>query len=173
MNRTCHKNCSDNCLKHGKQRSESVRGIDTAGVIDTMIQDATEHGVQFTRGDLQDLLNADGEDEVTETVTLEGLGREVAGLQNEQNECDEPVAIDGEEELYISEQLKCLARARAILERHGEVDDAGQKAFGGCQRALLHENVRKMRKTTIADHFSKLCQSYSMIAIQTCPAYMY
>lgn len=79
----------------------------------------------------------------------------MAALQHEQNECDEPEAMDGEGKLSISEQLECLAHARAILERHVELGDAGQKAFSGCQRALRHEKVGNMRQTTIVDHFSK------------------
>lgn len=61
--------------------------------------------------------------------------------------------MDEEEKLSISDQLKCLARARAILERNVEVDDTGQKAFSGCQRALRYEKVGNMRQKTIADYF--------------------
>ena len=119
-----------------------------------MVRDATKHGVRFTRVGLESLLNPEGENEVTEEATLEELGREVAGMEEETFQLDEPDP-DEEEQMSIEEELACLARARAILERQGELSDSGRMGFSSCQRALRLEKLASMKQTTILDHFRK------------------
>eukprot|EP00171_Calliarthron_tuberculosum_P004123 IDg4123t1 len=119
------KNCFDHCLKQGVRKTEEERGIATSSTVDSMERDATENGVAFTRAGLENLLNAEEEDDVTEDPTLEDLGREVAGQNDEVLSEAEPDEMAEEEHLSVEQELLCLAQARSILERHGALSDEG------------------------------------------------
>ena len=75
------KNCFNHCLKEGVANSEVGRGVDEVGVVDSMVRNAMEHGATFTRAGLINLFRPDSEDAVTETVTLQELDEEVAGIE--------------------------------------------------------------------------------------------
>lgn len=66
---------------------------------------------------------------VTEEPSLEDLGREVAGTEEEVVSEVDSDEMDGDGSLSIEQELFCLAQARSILERSGNLCDAGREAF--------------------------------------------
>jgi len=146
-----------------------VSDISFSDSVARMDRDATEHGFAFTRSGLENSLNTDDADDVTEEVTIESLAREIAFDEQEPDQrAEEDTGVIEEEEGDLSAQktLECLALARSILERHGGLCDVGRNAFSSCQRALRLEKNAAMRQTTILDHFKKI-QSCSQLR----PAY--
>lgn len=69
-----------NCLKQasdsGTETEKEINNI----ALQSMEQDATEHGVQFTRVALSNLVNAEDEKDVLKEVNGKDLVREAAGL---------------------------------------------------------------------------------------------
>ena len=84
-------------------------------------------------------------------------GQEVAAVPETYKEAFEASDLDGgeEEEESPEMQLKCLAVAKASLERRGVLTEACLKAIRDCQRELRLEKQQKLRQTTILDHFRK------------------
>lgn len=149
------KNCFDHCLKQGVSLNEEERGNCGSSTAESMERDAKEHGAKFTRVGLENLLNPAEEDDVIEELTLEQLGRDVAGTEVEEIEDEVVDQIETEEALSLEQELQCLAQARSILERHGGLCEAGRKAFSNCQRSLRLEKVASMKQTSILDHFKR------------------
>lgn len=98
---------------------DEERGIATLSTVESMVRDASEHGVSFTRVGIENLLNPEKEDDVTKETTLELLGREVAGMDDDlvgEEEADEMIE---EEPIYVEQELLCVAQEKLIIERNG------------------------------------------------------
>lgn len=149
------KNCFDHCLKQDVEKSEEERGSAVRSTLDSMERDATEHGARFTRTGLENLLNPEEENNVTEEPTLEDLAREVAGMDADSAaESDTELQEEGDV-MSVQQELHVLAQARSILEKNGGLCEEGRKAFYKCQRSLRLEKVASMRQTSILDHFKQ------------------
>lgn len=75
--------CLVHYIKPDVKHSEKEKGINSQAVVESMICDATEHVVQFTRGGLQNLLHPVGENGVAEESKLAEIGRVVSGMKDD------------------------------------------------------------------------------------------
>ena len=141
----CHKKFLHTLLEDGKEKNSTA---EVEEVLGCMSHDAKENGVTISKANLQNLLNPEDENHVTEKMTVQQLGREIAGLHD-------PLSDD--EELYpsVRAQLSCLAVAKATLERREHLSDEMYKAFYEFQHVLRLEKQNAMTQMTIDDHFSK------------------
>lgn len=155
----CPASVIENCFKHCfKKEGEEDPGSDDAlrdeEVLAQMSRDASEHGVHVNTDNLSNLLNQQGENNVTEEVTIEDLSLEVAGI-----ECptDEQESSDSDEDVpaNISAQIQSLSYARSVLQRYGNLTEESSKAIYETQRTLRLEKQQKMTQTTIQEHFSQ------------------
>lgn len=144
-------NCFTHCWKLETTDEEGTIADET---LHYMARDAEEHGLRVSKANLEFLLIPTEENSVTKEVTLEELGKEIAGVDDPESEEDEG---SEDEELYpnATVQLQSLNAAKATLERHGHLNEDYRKAFYECQRALRLEKQRSMTQTTIEDHFGK------------------
>ena len=121
-----------------------------------MARDAQEHGVEDSTATLVHILNTCGEDDVTETVCLQDLAREVADMPDDDGENEDEAEEDADGKLpSLPVQLDALTLARAVLDSHGLLSEDASKALFKCQRAINVEKTRRMKQTTIDVHFSK------------------
>ena len=132
---------------------EDTTDSDRREVMDQTVRDLNEHGVRFKRIALESLLNPVGEDEVTETMTIENQGEFIAGAGGIEEESQ---GSDVEEEFYsIEEELKGLAVTGSVLDRLGRMDKSLQRRLRACQKDLRLERQAALRQSTILDHFRK------------------
>lgn len=101
-----------------------------------MTCDATEHSTEYTRVGLENLLNPVDEDVVTEDQSTKQLWREIAGVNNEENEDIVTEEADNEESLTVCEELQHLAHVGSSLERHAELCNVSRSAYHNCRRTL-------------------------------------
>lgn len=86
-----------------------------------MVRDASDHGVSLTRVGLENLLNTEKEDDVTEDPTLELLFSGVAGLGDDLVGEDDSDEIIEEEPLSVEQELLFLDKEKLTLERNGSL----------------------------------------------------
>lgn len=127
-----------------------------------MERDATEHGVEFSRSGLDNLLNSTEEEEVTEELTLQELGCKVAFPDDDVVSEAAQDEYAEEEALSLQQELHCLAQSITIIERNGSLCDEGLKAFSSFQLSLRLNNVSPMNQKTILDHFPKKLSTFPM-----------
>ena len=119
------RNCFDYCFKR-QEIYEEGSGLVREEMISSMEQVAEEHHVAYKRDGLESLFQLEGEDDVEEQVDLEDLRNEVAVVENG-SQCSngEDNVEEEENKLSTAEELRCLAMARCIMERHGVLDEDG------------------------------------------------
>lgn len=124
LNSICLQPDSNLLLRHQHlPRSEDI--------IDSMARDAAEQGVQVSRSNLDSLLDPLNEYNVTEEVTTEALGREVAGAEEQESAIDDE---SDDDEMYpsVRAQPQSLAVAKATLDRHGLLNECARKNQTDC-----------------------------------------
>lgn len=57
-------------------------GYNEKATLDSMARDAQEYGVEVSKASLSNILNFDGENDVTEAVSVEELAKEVADVSD-------------------------------------------------------------------------------------------
>ena len=149
------KNCFTHCFKQCGHETTSDSCYDEEETLQSRARDAQEYGVEVSNASLANMLHPHGEDDVTESVSLDELAREVADVSDAVQDHDE-VEQDITEQLpSVEGQLNALTMARAILDSHGMLSEETSKALFKCQRAINVEKTRHMNQTTIEDHFTK------------------
>ena len=120
-----------------------------------MARDAEEYGVEVSKASLANILNPHGENDVSESISIEELAKEVANLPDPEVDEDE-AQEDTEVKLPgWTFQHDTLTLARAILESHGQLSEEASEALFKCQRAINAEKAHRMNQTTIEQHFTK------------------
>ena len=86
------------------------------------------------------LLNTCGENEVTETVLLEDLAKEVADDTVQENkDLDEPENDTAQQLPSLLQQNDALSMDRRVLDSYGCLSEGASKALFQCQRVMKHE----------------------------------
>lgn len=148
-------NCFRHCFSQGGV-SAHVESIEEAeqNCINSMERDANDSGVQYTSAGLRGLLNPEEENDVSESVTMEELGRDIADVSTPDSEIEDEEQPDTDPTETVEQQLHSIAVAKASLERMGSLSQETKLAFLNCQRVLRLERQSKMKQTCILDHFT-------------------
>lgn len=110
--------CIQKCFKHFENPMCTAGNFSNQSVPqEQVICDLNEHGVTYTRVDIESLVSPEEEDELAEAVTLDNQVAYTAGVESGNNDGTED---EHEDEAYSTgEGLKALFIATAILERQG------------------------------------------------------
>ena len=100
--------------------------------VSQMARDAEEHGVQVTKAILQCMLNPDGENCVTEEISIEDLAREFADISDGDDDVESGEESEEDEVLGLQAQIECLKLARAVLQRNGNLTEECSRALFQC-----------------------------------------
>ena len=105
----CPDHVVKNCFLHYFKQSGLYVGVtpdDEEDTLNSIARDATENNAAFTRAGLQNLLNHSDENNVTEELSLEMQGKEVAAVPETYKEAVEASDLDGGEEEEESPEMQ-------------------------------------------------------------------
>lgn len=104
------------CFMHCCEEQKCENTFNNATALqEQVVRDLNEQGVPYTRVRIENLLEPEEEDEVTEAITLDNQVPYIAGRAS-----DDFAGSEDEGDAYsIAEELKAFARATEALQRHG------------------------------------------------------
>ena len=82
------KNCFTHCFKQCGQGAENDAGYNEAAKLASMARDAVEYGVEVSKASLANILNPHGENDVSKSISIEELAKEVEHVPDPEDDED-------------------------------------------------------------------------------------
>lgn len=116
------KNCFTYCFKQNGQDSLENAGYNQKETLQSMARDAREHCVEVSKDNLAHFFDPCSKDDVTETVCLNDLAREVANISDGEQENKEQTDENAEKKLpNFVLHLDASTHAYSILDSYGHL----------------------------------------------------